>query len=165
MNIYEVFFVSGVIMNINMTNLYLKNNYTVIGPNHIFNSDEAFNFVKEQIGNGTVERFFLICMDYDYMPINCSVIGIGNNDKIIVDIGEVFKIALLSNAYHIIVAHNHLGSSLVPTESDLQTTKQIGYVGNILGIPLIDSIIVNSSDEYMSIRKFVMQKEKSNGLE
>lgn len=152
-------------MDIEMTNIYLKSDYSVMGPNHISNCDEAFDFVKEQIGSGTIERLLLICMDYDYMPISCSVIGIGNNEKIIVDIGEIFKIALLCNACHIIVAHNHLGSSLIPTESDLLTTQKIGYVGNILGIPLIDSMIVNSSDKYTSIRKYVMQKEKSNGLE
>jgi DNA repair protein RadC len=103
-------------------------------------------------------------MDYDYMPINCSIIGIGNDDKIIIDIGEIFKIALLCNARHIIIAHNHLGSSLKPTESDLQTTQKIGYVGNILGIPLIDSIIVNSSKEYTSIRKYIMDKENPSAL-
>ena len=100
-------------------------------------------------------------MDFDYTPINYSVIGIGDDSKTNIDIAEIFKIALLSNARHILVAHNHLGCSVIPSESDIKTTKEIGYLGKILNIELIDSVIINSKNQYFSIRKHELEKAKN----
>lgn len=152
-------------IDIKAVNVCLKSNIKILAPDQITCDEDAVPFFMEQIGDGTIERFVLICCDYDYRPIVCSLIGVGNDSKVIVDIGEIFRVALLSNAKHIIVAHNHLGKSLEPTESDITTTRQIGQVGNILGIPLIDSVIVNFEKKHLSIRKYIMKKAEDNGVE
>lgn len=45
------------------------------------------------------------------------------------------------------------------------TTKKIGQIGNVLGIKLIDSVIVNADGECQSIRKYLMEKENENEVE
>lgn len=144
--------------------LEIKEEFESIGPEYISNALEAQDFVYSTIGKKTVECFEVIFMDYDYTPIEFSIIGIGDGSKTNIDIAEIFKIALLSNAKHILVAHNHLGSSVVPTESDIKTTKEIGYIGKMLKIKLIDSVVINSSNNYYSIRKHELEKAK-NALE
>lgn len=144
--------------------LEIKEEFESIGPEYISNALEAQDFVYSTIGKKTVECFEVIFMDYDYTPIEFSIIGIGDGSKTNIDIAEIFKIALLSNAKHILVAHNHLGSSVVPTESDIKTTKEIGYIGKMLKIELIDSVVINSSNNYYSIRKHELEKAK-NALE
>ena len=126
---------------------------------------QAIPFIIEEIGYSTIEKAMLLCMGYDYDPIGYSLIGIGNSDKIIIDVAELFRIALLSNAKNIIIAHNHLGTSLIPTDSYILATKRIGNIGNILGIKLIDSIIVNSLGDSLSIRKYLIEKGNADGLE
>ena len=96
-------------------------------------------------------------MDYNYTPIEYSIVGIGDDSKTNIDIAEIFKIALLANAKHVLIAHNHLGCSVTPSESDIETTKRIGYVGNLLNIKLIDSVIINSKNDYLSIRLAVLE--------
>jgi len=125
----------------------------------------ALSFIINEIGYSTIEKAMLLCMGYDDEPIGYSMIGMGNADKIIIDIAEVYRIALLANARSIIIAHNHLGTSLIPTDSDLLTTKKIGQIGNVLGIKLIDSVIVNADGECQSIRKYLMEKENENEVE
>ncbi|HQM02150.1 MAG TPA: JAB domain-containing protein [Ruminococcus flavefaciens] len=144
--------------------LEIKEEFESIGPEYISNALEAQDFVYNTIGKKTVECFEVIFMDFDYTPIEFSIIGIGDGSKTNIDIAEIFKIALLSNAKHILVAHNHIGSSVVPTESDIKTTKEIGYIGKMLKIELIDSVVINSSNNYYSIRKHELEKAK-NALE
>ncbi len=139
----------------NLNNVYLKSNYQVCAPEYVSNCDEAYLFINDEIGSGLVERFLLLCMDYDYHPINYSILGIGDSEKILVDIGELFRIALLSGAKHILVAHNHLGTSSLPTDSDISTTKQIGYIGKMLNIELIDSMVITANGTWASIRKYI----------
>ena len=65
---------------------------------------------------------------------------------------EVFKAAILANAYAIIVAHNHPGGSLTPSREDLETTEQLIKAGKLLGITVVDHVIVSVSGIY-SIRE------------
>ena len=148
-------------MQIKKVCLEINSELTTVGPECISNALDAQEFIYNTIGKKTVECFEVIFMDFDYTPINYSVIGIGDDSKTNIDIAEIFKIALLSNAKHILVAHNHLGCSVVPSESDIKTTKEIGYIGKILNIELIDSVIINSTNQYFSIRKHELEKAEN----
>lgn len=148
-------------MQIKKVCLEIKDELTTIGPECISNALDAQEFIYNTIGKKTVECFEVIFMDFDYTPINYSVIGIGDDSKTNIDIAEIFKIALLSNSKHILVAHNHLGCSVIPSESDIKTTKEIGYIGKILNIELIDSVIINSKNQYFSIRKHELEKAEN----
>ena len=148
-------------MQIKKVCLEINSELTTVGPECISNALDAQEFIYNTIGKKTVECFEVIFMDFDYTPINYSVIGIGDDSKTNIDIAEIFKIALLSNAKHILVAHNHLGCSVIPSESDIKTTKEIGYIGKILNIELIDSVIINSTNQYFSIRKHELEKAEN----
>ena len=126
--------------------LEIKEELSTIGPEYICDSDDAHKFVYKTIGKKTDECFEAIFMDNDYVPIEYTIVGIGTGSKVTIDISEIFKIGLLTNAKHILVAHNHLGCSVIPSESDINTTKKIGQIGKLLNIDLIDSVIVNASD-------------------
>lgn len=65
---------------------------------------------------------------------------------------EVFKAAILANAYAIIVAHNHPGGSITPSKEDLDTTEQLIAAGKLLGVTVVDHVIVTVSGIY-SIRE------------
>lgn len=145
-------------MKIKKVCLEIKEEMESIGPHCISNALEAQEFIYNTIGTKTVEYFEVIFMDFDYTPIDYSVVGIGDASKTNIDIAEIFKIALLVNAKHIIVAHNHLGSSVTPSDSDIETTKKIGYIGKLLNINLIDSVIINARNDYLSIRLKVLEK-------
>lgn len=56
---------------------------------------------------------------------------------------EVFKAAILNNAYSVVVAHNHPSGSLIPSEDDVTTTKHLIAAGELLGIKLLDHLIVS----------------------
>lgn len=146
-------------MQIDKVCLEIKKEYSTIGPESISDANQARDFVYQSIGRKTVENFETIFMNYDYTPVGFSIIGVGDASKTNIDVAEIFKTALLLDAKHILIAHNHLGSSVEPTESDIETTRKIGYVGKLLNINLIDSVIVNAHGDYLSIRLNVLRKK------
>lgn len=148
-------------MKIRKVCLEIRNELETVGPECISNANEARDFVYQTIGKRTVENFEAIFMNYDYVPVEYSIIGIGNDSKTNIDIAEIFKIALLVNAKHILVAHNHLGSSIEPSDSDIATTQKIGSIGKLLNIDLIDSVIINSRNDYLSIRQLVLENAEN----
>ena len=66
----------------------------------------------------------------------------------------------MSNAAQIIVGHNHPSGVLEVTEADVLLTKNIGVVAKIFDIKLLDSIIVNSQEDIISIRENIFRRKK-----
>lgn len=65
---------------------------------------------------------------------------------------EVFKGALLANAYSIMLAHNHPSGNFTPSEADKQVTAKLVKAGKLLDVQVLDHIIVGDSD-YFSFRE------------
>ena len=119
--------------------------------------DTSKNIFIEQIGKCNIEMVGLICMDNANKIINYSNIAIGNIDTVKVSISQIFKVALLSNATKIIIAHNHPSGVLEITESDIELTKKIGMAAGIFNIDLIDSLIINQMGKVISIREKIKE--------
>lgn len=58
---------------------------------------------------------------------------------------EVFKEAIRWGASSILVAHNHPSGNTSPSKEDLELTKRLVEVSQLVSIPLIDHIIVGTS--------------------
>ena len=55
------------------------------------------------------------------------------------------KSAILANAVALILCHNHPSGDLVPSDADLQLTRQIVAAGDLLGIKVLDHLIVSNA--------------------
>lgn len=92
------------------------------------------------------EHTFAIFTDTKHKIINYCLVAKGNERSSLLDLRTVFKVALLSNASCIILAHNHPSGSLKPSKFDLKTTKYIKFGCKILGFELLDNVIVSNND-------------------
>jgi len=61
---------------------------------------------------------------------------------------EVYRSAILQNAASIIAAHNHPSGNAMPSQEDIQITKQLVEAGKIIGIPLNDHVIFTEERYY-----------------
>jgi len=91
------------------------------------------------------EHFISFHIDAKNTIIGYHDISHGTLNASLVHPREVFKAALLTNAYGIIVAHNHPAGSLDPSREDLETTTQLIKAGALLGVNVIDHLIVSSN--------------------
>jgi len=98
------------------------------------------------------EHFVALHLNAKNQVTGFHVVSHGTVSASLVHPREVFKAALLSNAYAIIVAHNHPAGSTEPSPEDIDTTRQLIAAGKLLGVQILDHVIVTYR-EIASIRE------------
>lgn len=84
--------------------------------------------------------------------IHDEIITIGSIDANIVHPREIFRPAIEFGATSVILGHNHPSGDPSPSQNDLEITKTISQVGNLLQIPLLDHLIIGENS-YLSLKK------------
>jgi DNA repair protein RadC len=112
----------------------------------------AFEIVKELFFNETRERFVALMLDSKSGLISQETISIGTLNESLVHPRELFFPAIKQKASSLIVVHNHPSGDLTPSKEDIDLTRQLVEIGNLLGIPLQDHLIVHKSS-FRSLRQ------------
>jgi DNA repair protein RadC len=100
------------------------------------------------------EHFVSLHLNARHEVIGLHEVSHGTVSSSLVHPREVFKAAILSNSYALIVCHNHpSGSRLFASQEDLNTTEQLVKAANVLGVNLLDHLIVSRADDVYSIRE------------
>jgi len=95
------------------------------------------------------EVFYLISLNNRNKVNFSAVIHEGTINESIVYPRIVVELALRHQSANVILAHNHPGGSLNPSNSDIELTKKIVQVLNLISINVFDHIIV-SGDKFFS---------------
>ena len=109
--------------------------------------DDAVRFMREYLKDMDRELFCIINLNTRLMPINLNVVAMGSVRETVVEMREVFKSAILSNATCIMAFHNHPSGDVTPSQLDLSVTKRIVAVAAVMNIPLVDHIIIGAGDD------------------
>ncbi len=109
----------------------------------------VFEYLKEKIGKEKEEHFIILYFDTRNQLI-VDEVSKGILNASLVHPREVFNNAILHNASHIIVSHNHPSGDSRPSDDDILTTKRLVEAGKIIGIFVKDHIIV-TKDNYSSL--------------
>lgn len=118
----------------------------------IENSEDAIIIAKEVLKNSPCEKLMVILLNQKNIVIGTSIVSVGNLTSSIVGIREIFQRALLSNSARIIMAHNHPANDPKPSKEDILATKKVAEAGEIMGIPLLDSLIITEGQS-VSLKK------------
>lgn len=102
----------------------------------------AVRVVSEHFRDMEREYVCMVSLTSGGKPINYNIVSIGGVNAAHIAVGNIFKVALLSNAARIILLHNHPGGDPTPSKEDKRMTWNIEDAGNLLGIPLVDHIIM-----------------------
>ncbi len=105
------------------------------------NKAAVVNYLKEQLCDSANEQGFIICVNTQCQAINTARVGIGGLSGVDMDIANIAKIALLSNASAVFIAHNHPGDTCAPSHEDIIATKRIKDALAIFNIRVFDHII------------------------
>ena len=105
---------------------------------------DAYELVKDELGNSDREMFLSIMLTVKNDLIGVETVCIGSIIKITIAPRDVFKSAILANAVAIIFCHNHPSGDLIPSDADMELTKQLVDAGELLGIKVLDHLIVSN---------------------
>ena len=104
--------------------------------------EDAFNLLKNEIGNKKKESFYILSLTTRNNLISVDKVSTGTLSASLAHPREVFIPAIKNSASSVIIAHNHPSGDPQPSEDDLAITKRLVEAGKILGIEVIDHIIV-----------------------
>ena len=110
------------------------------------------DFIKSKYIKETNEIVYIIGVDADGRPEQCSKISEGSFDRATIDNRSVVENVLRIGSKNIVIAHNHPHGFAVPSAADIETTVQLKALLSSIGVNLVDHIIV-SHDDIFSMAK------------
>lgn len=119
----------------------------------ISSPDDAQYLCRRFLDELDREQLIVVSLDTKNQPTSINVASIGSLNSSIVHPREVFKVAILSNANSIIIAHNHPSGDPTPSKEDINITERLKEAGKLIGIDLIDHIIIGEEKRFISLKE------------
>jgi DNA repair protein RadC len=120
----------------------------------IESSEDVFKIVGPEMQTLKKECVKVILLDSRNRMIKQETVSLGTLDTNVIHPRELFKIAIDNSASSIILVHNHPSGDANPSDGDIEITKRIFEVGNIIGIEVKDHVIIGNNS-------FISFKEKN----
>lgn len=98
------------------------------------------------------EHFKAVLLNTKNVVIKVVTISIGHLNASLVHPRELYKEAIKHSSAALILAHNHPSGDPSPSNEDLQITKRLCEVGELIGIRVLDHIIFGDN-KYISLRE------------
>lgn len=114
--------------------------------------DTVAAYYMEQLRHRKTECVILVSVDARSRLLGDSLMSDGSATMSLISPREIFLEALRRQAVSIILVHNHPSGDPSPSKADVELTGQLAGVGQMLGIPLLDHIIIGDN-KYMSFRE------------
>ena len=109
------------------------------------NAYEAINGVLSDLPH---EEFWVLYLNRKNEVIKKEHISKGGVSGTIADEKIIFKHAINHLASAVILCHNHPSGNLKPSEADIKLTKNLKKIGNLIGTPVVDHIIVGNNNYF-----------------
>lgn len=100
------------------------------------------------------EHVVLLVLNLAREVTGYKLISSGGQTHTLIDCKVLFRNALLLGASGVIVAHNHPGGQLEPSEYDVEVTAKVIEAGKALDVQVLDHIIYTAHG-YTSLREAV----------
>lgn len=107
----------------------------------ITSSSDAYDLMKPDLMDETVESFYIIILDRNNNLLKKQLVSRGGSNSTVVDPKVIFKYALEVMANSVILVHNHPSGNLRPSEQDKRLTEKLVNAGKILDVSVIDHVI------------------------
>ena len=90
------------------------------------------------------ESLRVILLDTRYHLLRIQEVSLGSVNESIAHPRDVFRPAVISSAYAVIVVHNHPSGDPSPSQSDHSLTRRLAEAAELLQIKLLDHIIIGA---------------------
>jgi DNA repair protein RadC len=94
------------------------------------------------------EHFYAVFLKSDNEVIGDKLIGLGNSGNAPVDLKDIARTAVLTNASAVILVHNHPSNNDEATPEDIEATQDIKKGLELFDIEVLDHVIISQNDHY-----------------
>ncbi len=110
--------------------------------------EDVRRYVRASLRGRAQEIFVVLGLDGRQRVRLVREVAIGSLSHVEVHPREVFRPLVRAGSHSVILVHNHPSGELRPSPSDLRVTRRLVELGELLGIPVLDHLIV--TDEGMT---------------
>jgi len=100
-----------------------------------------------------VECFYLLCLDTQKRLLRTIKAAAGTIDEVSIFTREIVKHVVENHAAYVILAHNHPGGSIVPSNEDRILTTTIANALDVVHVKIVDHIVVGGDKYYSFARR------------
>ncbi len=112
----------------------------------------VYDYLAVSLKGRKEEEFKVIFLNSANRPLEVETVQVGTVDKSAIYPRKVVQRALKHGAVSVIVAHNHPGGSLKPSEDDIRITEALKSALATVDISLLDHVII-SGNGYFSFKE------------
>lgn len=99
------------------------------------------------------EHCYMIALNGKGQLLGLFFISKGTANQTLLSPREIFLRALLVGASFVVLCHNHPSGNFAPSKDDITITERIKDVGELVGIPLIDHLIIGGNNYFSFVDK------------
>jgi DNA repair protein RadC len=114
---------------------------------------EAVNYLSSSIGGEKVEKFCVLILSSANKVTQCIELETGTVNASPVIPRKIAETALKYKAVSIIIAHNHPGGNLKPSQNDINDTIAVKKALEAIDVSLLDHIIV-CNEKHFSFKDY-----------
>lgn len=115
---------------------------------NIKSSKDVFEEIIGVMSDLPHEEFWVLFLDRRNAVIKKSNVSKGGVSGTVADAKIIFKEAIQLLASAVILCHNHPSGNLKPSDADIQLTKKMKEIGNMMDVPVLDHLIVTDKSYY-----------------
>lgn len=115
-------------------------------------SQDIFDAYCARLAALRQEVFMVLGLNNKNQVIREITVAMGSLNECVVEPREVFRPLILEAAARAILIHNHPSGDPTPSTHDVSVTRRLIQVGDLLGIPILDHIIIGHSS-HASLRE------------
>lgn len=120
-------------------------------PN-VNSSSKAGAYLVSLFAGRTYEAFFVVCLDSQNRVNHAALVHEGTLNEVPVYPRLIVELVLRHQANSVILAHNHPGGSMNPSQDDIEITRKIISALEPISVKVVDHIII-AGDNYMSFKE------------
>ena len=115
-----------------------------LGRDLITSPEAVASILMNDLKDETQEVIKTLILNTQNELMRIVTITKGSSNSSYVEIKDIFKDAIKSNASKIILVHNHPSGQVEPSEADVALTERVKVAGELLSIELVDHIIIGN---------------------
>lgn len=118
----------------------------------LHSAEDVYQHFRENLGREKRELFYVVLLNNKNRKIREVKVSEGSLTASLVHPREVYNPVIRESAAAVIFVHNHPSGDPAPSAEDIDITKRLKEVGDVMGVRVLDHVVIGH-DRYFSFNE------------